>query len=245
MNSPIERLIKVKGEIVYLEVELLTLCSHVRKFNNEIIHDLNKMNNNYMGLFNAIWKLSVIMDKIAYTYSRAILEKGNVFRWSNYARTDIELFHIILRSSMDYVTKIISCFLPLNKTSFSIFRKDLNDHKDVVGKEIYELVSKADWYEEFNRIRNELIHGGSEITVYHQFEVGTCFSIGKFSSGDSEILVFEKYAVKYFSLYIDFLDQVGHALRRMIVLDTPIAPLKLSGQGLRVFRHWSMVGGNA
>jgi hypothetical protein len=242
MNTRISDLISDIDGDVYISIKLLDLCSHLIK--NEVLVARNQDNlaKQYYCLFNSIWKISVVFDKVTLIHHWSLNKSIHELQAENFARTDIEYFHVVLRSSMDYVCDIVSNLLGVEftKSSFSVVRKNLKQYTEVLPQELYQLIEKAEWYRAFSTTRNNLVHSGSEVRVTHT-QNGTLFMLEAPPFDIGKAAIFEEYAHKHFSEYVCFLNEVGNILIDELPLQTIPQQLRISGQGIKVFKHWHTI----
>lgn len=241
MNPKLNQVLFDKGNEFYISLKILDLCTHVKNVEPSLVKDIDGLSKAYMSLFNSIWKASIIFDKIAFNNHLLSTKQIVDMQYAAYARTDIEHFHIIVRSSMDYVINIMSKLIgfKVKDDSFSKFRNNLNDYTHVLGINISDLISDTEWYTNLTKVRNKLVHSGAETKVFFNDGSGTVFEIDLNNGKKGENYIFENYAVNYYSEYLSFLDKLGFLLKQKINPKYDQRKFKISGQGLKVLAFWA------
>tara|TARA_Y100000588_G_scaffold84217_1_gene88803 strand:- start:20751 stop:21557 length:807 start_codon:yes stop_codon:yes gene_type:complete len=241
MNHKLNTIYFKDGEDLYVSLKIFDLCTYIRRFEPSLVRDVSKFKITYMSLLNSIWKASIVFDKIE--FSRHLFNRKQIvdMQHAGFVRTDIEHFHIIVRSSMDYVIEILANLLnfKIQNSSFSRFRNTIHEKEDVLGQDISDLIKNTEWYSKLTKVRNKLIHSGAETPVYFNEGNGTVFEIDLNEGVKGEMHIFEEYAVEYYSEYLYFLDKIGELLIDKLVLKSLPPKFRISGQGIKVLSHWA------
>lgn len=145
------------------------------QFNEEapkIVSFLRFINNNYYDIIT-------ITNRLAWQKDLWINKKIDMGTWMNFAKLDVELFFMKVRSIFDYVAMVL-CRVSDNKkvpkgdkrTSFNKLRNWLinpntgSDNAKIWDQELADLVISANWFDEMKNIRDALSHQGGYVLVF-------------------------------------------------------------------------------
>jgi len=245
MKQKLDELLYTDGIQDYMSLKIFDLTTHIKRFESSLVKDMDKLNKAYKSLFNSIWKASIIFDKIE--FNRHLLNNGIMVKiqYGGFVRTDIEHFHTIVDSSMNYLIAIMSEML-IFKTkidNFNTFLIHLAEYKDDLGTDIFELLNElsdeTSWYKKLKRVRNHLVHRGAETMVFFNDGQNTAFEINFNKGKKAEQFIFEEYAVEHYVEYLYFLHKLGLLLEKKIKPIHPQSKFRITGQGLKVLKSWA------
>ena len=232
-----------KFDETYMSLKIFDLCTYIYLHEPNLVNDHRALKKAYHSLFNSIWKASIIFDKVAFNLCLLKTKQLVNFQYSGFVRTDIEHFHTIVRSSMDYIVEIISLTtnVKIKNYSFSVFRNNIEDYKNNLDEDICQLIKDANWYPKFTKYRNKLVHSGAETLVFfgNESNNNTKFEIDMNDGQQGENFIFEEYAVKYYSNYLYFLHTLGVLLESKLKPSSAPTHFMINGQGLKVLYNWA------
>jgi len=191
---------------------------HIHPFMQYISQDINN--------------IETITIRLAWERDLWKTKQLNVGKWMAFAQCDIDLFQIEMRSILDYVAKIILRIADnQNEVPDKGFNKlknwlaKLPENADKLGKDLAELVSSADWFEDLKNVRDANVHHGGMTIVF--LEEGrilfqTLDGYKNLVTTTPEIMYnenvvdFELYAGMYFGYLIAFLEEFSAIIKKRL-----------------------------
>ncbi len=178
--------------------------------------------------------------------------------WLYFAGSDIDMFHVELRSICDYVAEIIQAQSshPSNvPRSFEKLRNSLAEEEEEkesklhanIGEGLAKLVLNCNWFKEIRDVRDSSIHTGARIVVFLekpkiQFQIyqGWSKKVNKEELMDNENVVnFEAYSALYVCYLLAFLDEFGS----LLIVRYSIPRFEMKGghenTGFQILRKWA------
>lgn len=206
-------------------------------------------NLSYIG--QDLWNIETLFLKLDWLKDLWIKGEISDNTWMTFAQTDIQLFHIEMRSIFDYLARLIR-WLPFNKIrsplSFKDLKKWVNRPENLHGfdQEISEAIQSCDWFFELKNIREGMTHFG-EYSLIFPIKDRILFQV--YDRSKKQIIVpeimynenvvdFELYGGLYFGYMLAFLDELSTLIDRKL----RITPIGRDGRsvhsGLRVVKDW-------
>jgi hypothetical protein len=178
-----------------------------------------------------IRNIETISTRLAWQRELWLKEQLDALYWMDYAKCDIDLFHIEVRSIFDYLAKIIRRVSDKPKEvpdkGFSVLRTWLTksqDNQKRLGKDLTDLVLSVDWFEEVRNVRDVNVHKGGATMVFLEkgrilFQVWKGFekliSFPEIMYNEN-VVDFELYAGTYFGYLIAFLEQASRSIEKRL-----------------------------
>lgn len=205
-----------------------------------------------------ISNLCTLASRINWFRSIAIQGKWNErhpFIWSGYTGLDIEHFYTEVRSILDYVATILVNLTgkPKQIRGEDSFRKLSQwpeakaDNENKLGQEISAIIRSGSWYSEIRRIRDNIIHLGSNTFVFGSPKDGILFQVSKnfknqINIGElmwNEYVVdFELYAGLYFARILALIEKLGDLIIGKIPKQYISSSVMANYDGLDVYGTW-------
>lgn len=178
-----------------------------------------------------VTNIETITDRLAWESELWNNDKLDVGDWMEYAKCDIDLFHIEFRSIFDYVAKI---FKRVSDHPDQVPDEGFNDLKtwlaksgdnvERLGKDLAELVSSVDWFENIKNVRDTNIHRGGMTLVFLEkgrilFQVykgyENLIAIPEIMFNEN-VVDFELYAGMYYGYLIAFLEEASKVIKKRL-----------------------------
>jgi hypothetical protein len=202
-----------------------------------------------------IWNLETLIFRLNWQkelFSGNQLDKS---LWMEFAACDIDLFHVQLRSTFDYLAKLTMCFADKpgqvgDQMSFRELQQWLRkkpDHPNKLGVDLATLVLDCDWFGSLRDIRDSIVHKGGKVMVFPEkgrilFQVHEGFKNKihiKEIMYNENVVDFELYGAILIGNLFHYLEDVANVLHTKLnnvgVLD--IHPRNYHS-GLGVIRNW-------
>ncbi len=178
--------------------------------------------------------------------------------WLYFASTDIDIFHVELRSIFDYIAEIIQAqsshptnvpksFEKLRVRLEREIKENRNDLWKNIGEGFCKLVLSCNWFEDIKDVRDANIHTGARTLIFldkpkilFQMYQGWNKKVNKEELMENDSVVnFEFYAGLYICYLLTFLDEFANLL--FLRYSIPKVELKGGHQntGFGVLEKWA------
>ena len=203
-----------------------------------------------------------LLSRVHWMRERALADDYAKSVWGTFTGLDIELFHVYLRSTMDYVSDILVVLaakpgqvgVKKGWSSYEKLAKWLDENqgnRSRLGNELADLVasSKA-WFSAMKSARDEIVHRGALTLVFGGPQDGVLFQVhrpgfqaiiagNEFLAFKEDILHFDRYAVLYLAHLMVFLDDLARIVHRQLTGSVgPRGDTYLASDGLQVVAEW-------
>jgi len=178
--------------------------------------------------------IETLSSRLVWELDLADNGKLDMGQWMSFAQSDIDIFHIEMRSIFDYLARIIQDVSDMPKPikkykSFTKRRNWLGNEKHeenakTLGDDLTKLVLSVDWFDDIRNVRDETLHRGANTTVFPQ-EGRVLFQVSKGVKNlisfpevqyNENIIDFELYAGVYFGYLIAFLEEACKAVEKRL-----------------------------
>jgi len=175
--------------------------------------------------------METITTRLAWERDLWSSKQLDIGRWMSYAQCDVDLFHIEIRSTFDYLAKVIKRISDQPKQVPDEGFNDLktwltksDDHVKKLGKDLAELVFSVDWFDDVKNIRDVNLHQGGRTLVFLEkdrilFQTMKGYeyliSIPEIMYNEN-VVDFELYAGMYFGYLIALLEDFATAIERRL-----------------------------
>lgn len=202
-----------------------------------------------------IWNLDAIILKLSWQKKLWLKNELNEYLWMTFAQTDIDLFHVELRSIFDYFAKIITSISDNPEQvrgrgrSFNQLYNWLKNSKDNVkrfGNDLAGLVFTCDWFYDIKDLRDLKLHYGGFNLVF-PIENRILFQIYKGWNKQIEIpeimynenvVDFELYAGLYLGYLFAYLEKAAIIIDNRLTLKKVGKDARSYHPGLQVVYDW-------
>jgi len=218
---------------------------------NELFRKLHR----YLRLIvRGIWTLETIALRLAWQKDLWAQNQLGDSAWMDFAKCDVDLFHVEYRSIFDYLSKTIRTVsnspAEISDKSFATLRRWLSrsrENAEKLGGDLARLVLSCEWFDDIKEIRESIVHrGGFSIVFLERGRI--LFQV--FEGMNRKILIpeimfnenvvdFELYAGLYMGYLLAYLEEASDLILNRLGLD-PIGNLNAKSyhSGLRVIREW-------
>jgi hypothetical protein len=178
--------------------------------------------------------------------------------WMAYATSDIELFHVKLRSAFDTVAQLIvacSSLDPGQKKKLNSFRvlyqkviKDITGKGFIarLGADLALPVKQCDWFMRFRGTRDLITHRDG-LTLVFPDRRGIAFQVYKYMLStiripevmlNANVADFILYGGLHMGFFIEFLDQVSQMVAKTLTYPLSSSSAQMHFVGLEVVHQW-------
>ena len=197
---------------------------------------LNRRELLYFDRFNKyltqdLWNIFSILHRLDWQRRLWVENQITDIRWMAYAQNDINLFHVEIRSAMDYIARFI-CGLPPNPWQsprsynrlLEWMRKD--ETNQILDPNILQILEKTEWFNHVRDIRDLNVHEGGFSIVFgskgritfqsyagHEKQV----QISELMFNEN-IVDFELYAGMYLGYFLALYEKLAKEIRRLLGL---------------------------
>jgi len=208
----------------YLTGNSTSFVSTINRLEIENRENIREISTYYSCIHSDLWNLSTIAERLTWMQSNALENQDFKDRWFYYASVDIQIFHVEIRSILDYITQIIRLFSPQpgQVTDTGSFRKLLNwlgNNPNRIQEEVADLcLEQYEWFHEMRSIRDFILHSGGEVIAFGSPDDGILFQVMSpgyenlidkpFLMFNENVAFFDRYAALYFSRAISFLEDL-------------------------------------
>jgi len=202
----------------------------------------------------SLWDIETTIHRLQWQKELLFQEIIDFSQWHIYAKADIRLFHIEIRSLLDHLGLCIKhlCEGKKPEDSFSALRKNYGQYlrAGVISKEFHELLDTCSWFETFRDTRDKIVHEGADVLIFGIKEKEPIlFWVSKkdtkiiqetsFLYNSNGVLNFEHYASYYMANIYSTLDAFGEiAYESSKIKRTQVRGASRSHPGLSVIREW-------
>ena len=173
------------------------------------------------SISESLWDIETTIHRLKWQKDLLFEKQIDIGRWFIYAQADIRLFHIEIRSLMDHLGLCIKylCVGKKPKDSFSTLREKHSEYfeKSIISKEFHDLIDSCNWFDEFKKTRDKIVHEGAKVDVFGMNEgEPILFWVRKknsniiqdspFLHNENGVLNFENYASFYMANIYSTLD---------------------------------------
>lgn len=178
-----------------------------------------------------VGNMETITTRLAWQRDLRSTNQLDFGKWMSYAGCDIDLFHMEARSIFDYLAKITKRLSDQPKQvpdkGFNFLKTWLaksDNNVKRVGKDLAELVSSVDWFDDLKNVRDANVHQGGMTLVFPEkdrilFQIlkgyENLVSIPEIMYNEN-VVDFELYAGMYFGYLIAFLEDFATAIERRL-----------------------------
>lgn len=120
--------------------------------------------------------VALLHHRMAWTHQQSVSGVLDALVAAKYLALDIELFHVELRSALDHCAMCISAVTSKPGQVPSSFRAlqgwvRESRAKDLLGKDLVDLVSGASWFPDARGLRDAMVHRGGRTEVFPHNEL--------------------------------------------------------------------------
>ena len=183
-----------------------------------------------------------LLGRLDWMRRQALQDEYAKTQWPAFAGLDIELFHVYLRSIMDYVADILKIVaekpeeVRVGKERWGSFERLLNwvlknpGNRARLGEEFAELVEETQsWFPLIRSLRDEITHHGAMTIVFNKPEDGILFQVfdsclrrliaqHELIMYNENVAYFDRYAVLYLSHVVIFLQRLASLMEKRLSL---------------------------
>ena len=205
-----------------------------------------------------IWNICTLVSRMEWFRNLAIIDQWaekNPILWNQFTSLDIEHFYIELRSVLDYIATALSGLAIRPKqtpTSFDdlskwLVGKNSDDHKKKLGTDGVSIVESASWYPEIRRIRDSILHYGSNAFVFGGPNDGILFQVfhgrNKFIIQEplmwnENVVDFQLYASLYFARIFILLGRLGDLICSRVPEVKGLSNARNNYRGIDILADW-------
>lgn len=124
-----------------------------------------------------LFHLLSIIHQIDWMHGQAVKKQMDDGLWAAFARTAITAFHVMARAMMDHVAVFIretGIQRKVSPESYDTLATTWigarSKNRGVIGHDVANIVADSAWFTELRRVRNSLVHEGSEPLVFPAHE---------------------------------------------------------------------------
>jgi hypothetical protein len=243
-----------RGGVVSLASPFFVFGYGLRKIkieeNPELLY-LIRASNGFESIFNRLWNISIIFDRVAWKKNACL--NGNIEkeRASKYFKVDIVTYHTETRSILDFATEIIGVFFKQHgqfPTSFNKLRQRIEKYHNKLNNEAIEAIRTANWFDDIRAVRDELIHSHGQVFTPLNTDDFVSFQVHdklmkrmvnkRVFSTNQNLVSFEKYSAYYTACILVLLAKLGTIFMNLEIKDLITNQLYIQGSGLPVIHHW-------
>lgn len=203
-----------------------------------------------------IWNVCTLATRMEWFRTLTIQDKSltDSFYWALFTGLDIELFHVELRSILDYVASILGTTAQKTRqvpsASFNELYQWLSKNpgnRARLGEEASELVSSASWYAGLRDMRDAIVHHGAHTLVFGSPKDGILFQLlhglkplinTQLLTWKENVIDFQLYAGLYVARTFVLLEGLGRFLAARIPQRLPNPQAKANYYGFTILRDW-------
>lgn len=208
-----------------------------------------------------LWEIEALFDRL--DWQRKLWEDGTLDegRWMTHSTLDIDHFHLILRSTFDYIASLLRTVANVpgelgsaTQTSFNDLRAKVSKKRsrmdEKLGADLAAFIDGCDWFEDVKAVRDSLAHfGGSTLTFPIKPRILFQTHSGKDLSNtvtffpevmyNEYVVDFELYAGLIYAYLLDFLQRLAELVVSRLRLTKPDEVTSRSYHyGMRVAIQW-------
>ncbi len=219
-------------------------------------HSCRRIYSSVHSIGDALWDIETTIYRLEWQKQLYFNGELTASQWFIFSKADIRLFHIELRSLMDHVglvIKNVSTSRNKPKDSFDDLRKKRVDYlqKNMISKELFDLLDGADWFDGVRDIRDEIVHKGVRVVSFgikkgdpvmwaiYKGHFRNVMKISPFVINENGVMNFERYAAYHMSRVYALLNSFGDILYK--VTDVTRSQRKSAARshgGIKVLRSW-------
>lgn len=209
---------------------------------------------NVSFIIQDIWNISIIIAKIDWV-RREAARNGDFFNyWASFATSDIEHFHVELRSLLDYVALIASQIanksgqIPTTFRRLQQWTKESAGNEKRLGTDLARLVSSANWAPDIRLVRDSILHLGANTLVLPKPTDRILFQVygkawreyidNELVMDSGNVVDFGLYCAWYTSKLIVFVEELSKVIRTRLGVDTVALDAKSYSPGFGVLKDW-------
>lgn len=191
--------------------------------------------------------VGVLLHRMDWMHQQAVQGKVDSALASMYLALDVELFHVELRSSLDYCSRCVAAAAARSGQvpgdSFRRLRnwvaKERQRAVQVLGQDLVTLIAEASWFPEMRGLRDAMVHKGGRVHVFpheeailfqvHDAEWNTLVAAEHIMHNEN-VVDFRPYSAILFSELLIFVDRLADSLRGRFPVPRPAG-----GKGVRTY----------
>lgn len=203
-----------------------------------------------------LWCIGALLERLEWMRQACLKGIVSDSLWSQWGALDIEHFHVLVRSLLDYAAFTISTVSQrpdcVPKDSFRALRQWLESNPgnaNRLGEDLVRLVRAAEWFPSLRDIRDSVVHGGAHTLVFGRAEDGILFQVhAGFRNKVREdtcmfnenVVEFRRYGVLVFARLLILLEELADCIVSRLSLEQFRGrDSRCSGAGLAVFKRWA------
>ncbi|MDP3298256.1 MAG: hypothetical protein Q8N09_11850 [Thermodesulfovibrionia bacterium] len=219
-------------------------------------HSCRSIFSGVMTIADALWDIETTIYRLEWQKQLYFHNEISFDQWFIFSAADIRLFHIEIRSLMDHIGLVIKHAAQSKnkpKDSFDDLRKK-RDHylqRNMISREVYDLLDSSDWFDRFRAIRGAIVHEGAQVisfgikkgdpvlwNIYKQ-DYKSLLTDSKFVINENGVMNFERYAAYHMYHIYSFLDKFGDFLYQVTGITRSQKGIATrSHGGIQVLQTW-------
>lgn len=202
-----------------------------------------------------IGNISTIIHRLSWFRNAQIDDEFRKCMWFDYAKLDVEHFHVELRSIMDYIGEIISIMaekrgqVPNSFNDLINYVKKNNGNRARLGEELSTIIESACWFPSLRGVRDSLVHVGGSTLIFDIPEEAVLFQIYNGELHDlvdlkvlmynENVAHFDRYAAFYLSNIFVFLEKIAkYIYQKNEIVRIGIGDSNISSPGFYIIHDW-------
>ena len=203
-----------------------------------------------------LWNIETVLLRL--DWQRSLFDKGQLNQefWMDFAKADIDVYHIEVRSIFDYLAKSfnlvsnkpgqVSCesFHKLRNWVVNSEKKEKN--AETLGLDLAEVVRTCDWFDGLAGVRNSVVHEGAYTLVFPE-KGRILFQVSKGYADlihfpllmfNDNVVDFELYAGLHTGYLISFLEEAATRISTRLALKSRNSNPRSYHLGLLTLSEW-------